>query len=79
MVAFNNTLLNVCKMNCFLDCNIYKPIFFKEEEVRHIRETAMEKPRCKEDVLLDILATCQVTSPESIVGLAISDFDSACK
>ncbi|KAF7270225.1 hypothetical protein GWI33_016775 [Rhynchophorus ferrugineus] len=63
----------------YLDCNVYKPIFFKEEEVRHIREASVEKPLCKEDLLLDILVTCQVTSPESIVGLAISDFDSACK
>ncbi|XP_030768203.1 uncharacterized protein LOC115891783 [Sitophilus oryzae] len=60
-------------------CEIYTPIFFNEEEVRHVREVPKEKPPCKEAALVKILADCQVISPESIVDIAITDFDSACK
>ncbi|XP_060529094.1 uncharacterized protein LOC132703699 isoform X2 [Cylas formicarius] len=59
----------------------YRPQYFLEDEVRHVRDTreSSKKPQCDDNVLVTYLADFQITNPESIVGIAINDFDSACR
>lgn len=56
----------------------YTPIYFQEDEVRHVRSVTSEKPPCEEGKLIEFLAERQVSSPESIIGIAISDFGGTC-
>ncbi|ENN78884.1 hypothetical protein YQE_04673, partial [Dendroctonus ponderosae] len=55
-----------------------KPIYFQEEEVRHLRQVAPPKTMCDENKLVEFLAERQITNPESIVGIAIADFEGTC-
>lgn len=57
---------------------LYQPIYFQEEEVRHLRQVAPPKALCDENKLVEFLAERQITNPESIVGIAIADFEGTC-
>ncbi|XP_050298402.1 uncharacterized protein LOC126737521 [Anthonomus grandis grandis] len=69
-----NVLLAILSAKAYL----YKPIYFQEEEVRHVRAVTDQKPPCNEQKLIEILADSQISSPEDIIVITINDFDTAC-
>lgn len=83
LLWFSNFCLQMYKLAIFyvffqLSNALYTPVYFQEEEVRHVRAISGPKPPCEEDKLVELLAERQITSPESIVGIAIADFEGTC-